>query len=79
VVRRAHFGWGIELALALATLGREMSHKIFVGVAQEVVPIGAVLREIEGGVLKYGNKVGEAFHHFLATAEFVRVIKVGDV
>ena len=36
------FGRGVELALALARLRCEVAHQIFVGVAKDVVPFGAV-------------------------------------
>ena len=75
----AHFGGGVELALALATLGGEVPHEVFVGVAEEVVAVGAVLREVEGGVLEDGDEVGEALHHLLAAAELVRVVEVRHV
>ena len=56
-----------------------MPHEVFVGVAQDVVVIGAVLREVERGVLEDGDKVGEPVHHFLAAAELRRVVKVRHV
>ena len=39
----ADFGRGVELALALAALTGEVPHQIFVGVAEDVVVLGAVL------------------------------------
>ena len=39
----ADFGGRVELALALAALGGEVPHQVFVGVAQDVVALGAVL------------------------------------
>ena len=39
----ADFGRGVELALALAALGGEVPHEILVGVAEDVVVLGAVL------------------------------------
>jgi hypothetical protein len=75
----ADLGGGVELALALAALGGEVPHEILVGVAEKVVAIGAVLGEIEGGVLEDGDEVGEALHHFLAATELVRVVEVRHV
>ena len=75
----ADFRRGVELALAFATLGGEVPHEVFVGIAQKVVAIGAVLGEIEGGVFENGDEVGEALHHFLAAAELVRVVEVRHV
>ena len=72
-------GRGEELALALAALGGEVAHQILVGVAEQVVAVGAVLREIEGGILEDGDQVGEALDHLLATAELVGVVEVGEV
>ena len=68
---QADFRRGEELALTLAALGGEVAHEVFVGVAEQVVAIGAVLGEVEGWVLEDGDQVGEAIHHFLAAAEFV--------
>ena len=48
----ADFGRGVELALALAALGGEVPHEILVGIAEDVVVLGAVLGEIERGVLE---------------------------
>jgi hypothetical protein len=39
----ANLGRCIKLALALAALGREMPHEVFVGVAENVVAFGAIL------------------------------------
>jgi hypothetical protein len=47
----AHLGWRVELLLALATLSREVPHQVLVGVAEDVVVLGAVLREVELGLL----------------------------
>ena len=75
----AHFGGSVELALALATLGGEVPHEVFVGVAEEVVAVGAVLGEVEGGILEDGDEVGEALHHLLAAAELVGIVEVRHV
>ena len=39
----ADLGRGIELALTLAALGGEVPHEVLVGIAQDVVTIGAIL------------------------------------
>ena len=75
----AHFGGRVELALALAALGGEVPHEVFVGVAEKVVAVGAVLGEIERGILEDGDEVGEALHHLLAAAELGRVVEVRHV
>ncbi len=72
-------GGGVELPFAFAGLGGEVAHQVLVGVAQEVIALGAVAAEIEGGVLENGDQVGEAVHHLLAPAELVGVVEVGDV
>ena len=70
---------GEELALALAALGGEVAHQVFVGVAEQVVAVGAVFGEIERWVFEDGDQVGEAVHHFLAAAQLVGVVEVGEV
>jgi hypothetical protein len=55
----AHLGGRVELALALTALGRKVAHQVFIGVAQNVVALGAVLTKIERSVLKNGDQVGE--------------------
>ena len=68
----ADLGGGVELALALAALGGEVPHQVFVGVAEDVVALGAVLGEVERRVLEDGDQVGEPVHHLLAAAELGR-------
>ena len=41
--------------------------------------LGAVLREVELGLLTDADEVGQALHHGLAFAELVRVVEVGEV
>ena len=69
----------VELPLALARLGGEVPHQVFVGVAEQVVAFGAVAAEVERRGVEDGDEVGEAVHHLLALAELVRVVEVGDV
>lgn len=75
----ADFRRGVELPLALSTLGGEVPHEILVGITKQVVPIGAVLREIQSGILKDGDEIGDAIHHLLAAAQLVRIIEVRHV
>ncbi len=75
----ADLGRRVELALALAALGGEVPHQVFVGIAEDVVVLGAVLGEIECGLFEDGDEVGEAVHHVLAFAELVRVVEVREV
>ena len=69
----------VELPLALAALGGEVPHQVLVGVAEDVVVLGAVLREVELGLLEDADQVGQALHHRLPFAELVRVVEVGEV
>jgi hypothetical protein len=75
----ADLGWGVELALALATLGGEVPHQVFVGVAQDVVALGAVFGEVEGRVLEDGDEIGEPVDLFLPIPKLCGVIEVGKV
>ena len=75
----ADLGGRVELALALAALGGEVPHQVFVGVAQDVVAVSAVLREVERGVLEDGDEVGEPVHLLLAVAELGGVVEVRHV
>ena len=75
----ADLGRGVELPLALAALGGEVAHQVFVGVAEDVVVVGAVLREVELGLLEDADQVAEAVDHRLAFAELVGVVEVGEV
>ena len=75
----ADLGGSVELALALAALGGEVSHQVFVSVAQNVVAICTVLREIERLVFEYGDQVGQPIHHLLAGTQFGGVVEVRHV
>ena len=56
-----------------------MPHEILVGVAEDVVILGAVLREIERGVFEDGDEVAELLDLLRAVTEFVGVVEVGEV
>ncbi len=75
----ADFGRGVELALALAAVHGEMLHQVFIGIAEDVVAIGAVLREIERRVLEDGDQFAQALDHFLAAAELAGIVEVRHV
>jgi hypothetical protein len=49
----ADLGWRVELALALTALRCEVPHKVFVGITEQVIPIGSVSREVEVSVRPY--------------------------
>ena len=55
----ADFGRGVELSLALAALRGEVPHQVFVGIPQDVIVLGAVLREIQFRLLEDGDEVGQ--------------------
>ena len=57
----------VELSLALARLSREVPHEVFVGVAQEVVAMGAIGAKIEP--LEDPDEFREALLHLLALTE----------
>jgi hypothetical protein len=67
----------VELALALAALGGEVPHQVFVGVAQNVVAVGAVLREVERRVFEDGDQVAEPIHHLLPFPSLFGSLKSG--
>ena len=56
-----------------------MPHEILVGIAEDVVVVGAVFREIQLRLLEDGDKVGEPLDHGVALANFVGVIEVREV
>ena len=73
------FGRGVELALALAGFGGEVAHQVFVGVAQQVVALGAVAAKVQPRVVEDGDQVRQPVDHLLALAQLVGVVEVGDV
>jgi hypothetical protein len=50
------FGGRVKLPLALAALGGEVPHQVLVGVAENIVVLGAIQREVEGGVFEDGDQ-----------------------
>jgi hypothetical protein len=68
---------GVELPLALAAFGGEVPHQVFIGVAEDVVALGAVLGEVERRVLEDGDEIGEPVHHLLAGPELGGVVEIG--
>src|ERR1039458_2933976 len=75
----ADLGRGVELSFTLAALSREVPHKIFIGIAQNVIAFGSVLGKIERLVFKDGDQIGEPLHHLLAGAKLVGVVEVRHV
>ena len=70
-------GRRVELALALAGLGGEVPHQVLVGVAEQVVALGAATAEVE--VVEDRDQLGEPVLHLLALAELLLVVEVGQV
>ena len=72
-------GGGIELSFALAALGGEVAHEVFVGIPQDVVTLGAVLAKIQRPVFKDTDEVGEPLHLLHAAPHLAGVVKVRHV
>ncbi len=70
-------GRGVELPLALAALGGEVAHQVLVGVAQQVIPFGAVGAQVNA--LEDADQPRQAIHHLAAAAQLRLVVEVGDV
>src|ERR1019366_3261181 len=75
----ADLGWRIELAFALTALRGEVPHEEFVGVAEDVVVLGAVLGEVQLRLLEDGDEVGELLYASRAVAEFIGVVKIRKI
>ena len=75
----ADLGGRVELALALAALRGEVPHQVLVGIAENVVVVSPVLREVEFWLLEDVDEVGQALHHRLAFAKLVGIVEVGEV
>ena len=56
-----------------------MPHQVFVGIAEDVVALRAVLREVERGILEYGNEIREPVYDLFAAAKFGGVGEVGEI
>lgn len=73
-------GRDVERTFALARLAGEVAHQVFVGVAEQDGALGVwLLRKSMAGLSIMKKQVGEADHHLLALAQFVGVVKVGDI
>jgi predicted aconitase with swiveling domain len=57
-----------RIQFAFATLRGEVPHQVIVGVAEDVVAVGAVLTEVERLVLEDSDQVGEPVHPLVAIA-----------
>ena len=75
----ADLGGRVKLALALAAFGGEVTHQVLVSVAEDVVAVGAVLREIERLVLEDGDQVRQPVNLLLAGAKLGGVVEVREI
>ena len=67
-------GGCVELALALAGLGGEVAHQVFVSVAEQIVPFRPVSPEIKS--VEDSHQLREPVLHVLAGAELRLVVEV---
>ena len=56
-----------------------MPHKVFVGIAKNIVLFSPMLREVEGRVFKDADQVAETFDSGRPFAQFVCVIEVDEL
>ncbi|MBP6034534.1 MAG: hypothetical protein KA603_00160 [Azonexus sp.] len=63
----------------LLPLSAAMAHQVIVGVAENVVAVGAVLGKVERLVLEDRNQAGQPVDDFLTAAELARIVEVGHV
>ena len=70
---------GVELPLALARLGGEVAHQVFVSIAEDVVPLSAVAFEVEAGGIENADQVGQPIHHLFAFAKLLGIVEVGHI
>jgi hypothetical protein len=56
-----------------------VAHEVLIRVSEDVVAIGAILGEVERGILEDGDEVAQLFDLLRAVAEFVRVVEVGEI
>ena len=66
---------GVELSLALACLGGEVPHQVFVGIAEQVVALSLVCAEVE--TVENRHQLREAVLHLFSRAELALVVEVG--
>ena len=69
----------VKLAFALAALRGEVAHQVLIGIAEDVIAVSAVLREVEGLVLKDSDQVREPLNLLLVVAELRGVVKVRHI
>ena len=70
---------GVKLTFALAGLGCEIPHEVFVGVTEQVVAVRAVAREVQFLTAEDVDQVGQRPDHLLTTPEFLGIIEEGTI
>ncbi|MPM16283.1 hypothetical protein SDC9_62661 [bioreactor metagenome] len=75
----ANFGRRVKLSLAFAALAGEMFHQVLVGIAHQVVVVGAVLPKIQSGGLKHSNQITHRIDQILAFTEFLLITEIGHI
>lgn len=66
--KTTRLGGGVELPLRLTALGREVTHQVLVGIAEEVVIGSVISTKVEIGVLEDGDQVAYGIDEVLALA-----------
>jgi len=56
-----------------------VAHEVFIGIAEDVVVVGAVLREVQRRIFEDGDQVSEPVYHLLAAAKLRCVIEIRKV
>ena len=72
----AYLGGCIELSLALAGLGGEVPHQVFVSVTDQIVIAGTVGTEIEVRILEDFDEGGNGVYLVFSLAKFVFALEV---
>jgi len=54
-------------------------YQIFVSVTEDIVAVGAVLREVQRLALEDGHQIGQPVHHLLAGSQLRRIVEVRKV
>ena len=65
--------------LTLAAFRGKVTHQVFVGITQQVVTVGPVLREVQCRIFKNGDQIGQPFDLFLAVTQLGGIVEVGHV
>ena len=74
-----HLSGGVELTLGFACLCRKVAHEVFVGIAQDVIVVGAVLREVQLFPAEYVDQRGQGVDHLLAAPKLFGIVEESPV